>query len=345
MSDLFTALHAAVSSYVLTVPALMERLGEPVALSPLAAGEYNLNYVATGARGSAVVRVNTGSQEIAAGEQQILYEATALRALAPTGLAPALYHVDATPAGVGHGLLVEEYLPGRPLDYGREVDLIGAAGTLARLHAFVPSGEARAAFLELAHPLSQYLAFGRDMLRVYRQWAGADRTVLAVLETVEVALARLAPDEVDLFPKALRGVVHTDVQAHNFIVNDAAATVRLVDWEKPMIDDPSYDLAHFLAVTSTLWKCDVTLDACQRQVFLEHYRDTLATLRPGAEARLDERLASRQPFLHWRAICWCAMAHVEYQTPGRLLRNAGTAARIQQYLRAPFLASLFAPVL
>ncbi len=75
-------------------------LGAAVALQPLAQGEYHLNFLASagGADGrGAVVRVNTGSQEINAGERQIVYEATALQLLEPLGIAPCLLHVDPAP--------------------------------------------------------------------------------------------------------------------------------------------------------------------------------------------------------------------------------------------------------
>ena len=84
----------------------------------LAQGEYNLNYLARSAPSGErlVLRISTGTQEIATGDEQILYEANALELLAPLGIAPRLRHVDASRAEIPHGLLVEEYLPGTPLD-------------------------------------------------------------------------------------------------------------------------------------------------------------------------------------------------------------------------------------
>src|SRR5919108_3725542 len=128
--DLAAELLPAVRAYLRCQRHLVEPLGEAFELAPLAQGEYNLNYLATASRTTdyrVVVRLNTGSQEVAAGARQILYEARALRLLAPPGLAPALLHVDAAPGDVPFGLLVEEFIPGRPLDYGRAADLNRAA--------------------------------------------------------------------------------------------------------------------------------------------------------------------------------------------------------------------------
>ena len=345
----------------------------PFHLRLLAAGEYNLNFLATPADGTpsptrlpgagtrdgssqpaaVVVRLSTGSQEVAAGSQQVLYEARALRLLEPSGVAPRLLHVDTTPAGLPYGLLIEEFLPGRPLDYLDPEDLSRAALTLARLHAFrLP--DADPTLLRIERPLSKYLQFGREMLAPYRAAPNASGEVLRILDAVEGTLSAQAHLEDSHFPSSGRGVVHTDVQAHNFVVH--AEETRLVDWEKPMLDDPTYDLCHFLAPTTTRWKCGVTLSEPAQESFMEAYltaregqdqarqsqgRQTPARWREA----LSERRRIRQPYVHWRAITWCTMAWVEYQRPDRPLRHEDTWERITEYLQPEFLEELFEPVL
>ena len=73
------------------------------------------------------------------------------------------------------------------------------------------------------------------------------------------------------------------MQAHNFIVADGVTDrAKLVDWEKPMLDDGSYDLCHFLTPTSTLWKMDYVLTDAERADFLMHTRTPPAITTPGA---------------------------------------------------------------
>jgi thiamine kinase-like enzyme len=182
------------------------------------------------------------------------------------------------------------------------------------------------------------------MLAHYRAATEASKAVLRVFDAVETALRRLTPREDTLFPPHLRGIVHTDVQAHNFIVAPDSAT-RLVDWEKPLLDDPTYDLAHFLAPTTTRWKCHLDLAPQQERLFLESYTTAAEGHRPGFTHNLTERLRVRRPFVHWRATTWSAMAWVEYRRPDRAIKNADTAAKIDEYLQPEFLESLFAPVL
>ena len=182
------------------------------------------------------------------------------------------------------------------------------------------------------------------MLAHYRAAPEAASGVLRVFDAVETALRRLAPREEPLFPPHLRGIVHTDVQAHNFIVS-SDETTRLVDWEKPLVDDPTYDLAHFLAPTTTRWKRGIDLTPHQQTLFLNAYAAAAEAQQPGFTHNLSERLNVRQPFVHWRATTWCAMAWIEYQRPDRAIKNADTAARIEEYLQPAFLESLFSPIL
>jgi Ser/Thr protein kinase RdoA (MazF antagonist) len=344
MTDLASKLLPAVDAYLRLHP---EVLPAPFTLDLLAFGEYNLNYLATAGERRVVVRLSTGSQEVAAGADQVQYEGAALRLLEPVGVGPRLFHVDTAPQGLPYGLLVEDYLPGRPLDYDSPTDLIRAAATLARLHAF-RSPQIERTLLVIDRPLSAYLAFGRDMLALYLTSPGADPAVQRLLSTVQRRLVAAAPLEEANFPTAERGVVHTDVQANNFVVDEERTEARLVDWEKPMLDDPTYDLCHFLAPTTTRWKAGVTLGEGAVRSFLDAYvvaRAAAGVPVAGGREGLDGRRRLRQPFVHWRAITWCAMAWVEYQRPDRPLRNEDTLTRIVEYLRPDFLENLFRPLL
>jgi len=345
ITDLAARLLPFARAYLTRRPDLIE---PPISVSALAQGEYNLNYLATSASSnrSVVLRISTGTQEIATGSEQVLYEANALRLLSPLGIAPTLLHVDASRAEIPHGLLVEEYLPGAPLDYALDTHIQAAARTLAALHTFRPDDDS--SLIRLQYPLSTGLSLGSDMLAHYRAAPQAQPGVLHILDSVERTLAPQTSQEDSMFPTHLRGIVHTDVQAHNFIVAQPylpTPTARLVDWEKPVLDDPTYDLAHFLAPTTTRWKCHVDLTPHQQDLFLTTYTAAAEAHKPGFTHNLTERLRLRQPFVHWRAITWSSMAWVEYNRPDRVIKNADTAAKIQEYLQPGFLQSLFAPVL
>ena len=85
--------------------------------SPLARGEYNINYLfrhpADGRQ--LVLRVNAGSQMHL--DRQIEYEAHALELLRGSGRTPELLYTDGSKKYIDAGVLVMEYLPGRYPDY------------------------------------------------------------------------------------------------------------------------------------------------------------------------------------------------------------------------------------
>jgi aminoglycoside phosphotransferase (APT) family kinase protein len=338
-ADFAMSLQPAVRAY-LDAPERRARLGfapdAPLAIAILAQGEYNLNYLVSCGERRVVARVNTGTQ-IAEGDQ-IGYEYRALAFLRPAGIAPEPYLLDNTGAEIPYGFLVESYLPGRPLDYATEVEL--AARTIAALHTLPTVGNP--GFIVVPEPLAGSWEEARGYLDVFFAAPDADPQVVRIFERVLSALAAAVERDAPRFRPHERVVIHTDVQAHNFVVDDPTAPrAMLVDWEKPKLDDGSYDLCNFLTPTCTLWKMDYLLSDAQRAAFLSAYADAVGDHHAGRD--LLGRVEARMPFVYLRAVGWCAMAWVEYTRPGRLLRNESTFEKIVMFLEPEFLYDLFRP--
>jgi thiamine kinase-like enzyme len=357
----------ALESYLAT-PAVRASLGiargADVQLAFLAQGEYNINYLVISDDRRLVVRVNVGTQIGKPGGEQIAYEAAALELLGPHGVAPRLHYIDDSLAVLPYGLLAMEFLPGQPLRYDDPAQIAAAAQTLARLHQ-VPAPESlfirrRALIDDLAEArgwLASYLECDRVPALLHACFA-------RILQRAEADAERYA----GRFPAPF-ALVHTDVQAHNFMVKDerpktndesdpetpesssvaashpssfvlrpSSLVCRLVDWERPLIDDPTYDLAHFLIPTTTRWKCGYTFSAEEHEHFLASYCAARPDLDP---ADIRERLRLRRPFILLRALSWCAGAWVEYTGPGRMIDNQDTLRKIEEYLVPDELASLF----
>lgn len=306
------------------------------ALRFLAQGEYNINYLLERDTGPPLVaRINTGSQIGKPGGAQIAYEAAALRLLERVDVAPRLHYVDDTLALLPYGLLVMEYLPGGPLRYDDATHLVAAARTLARLHQ---TPATHATFI-VRRALVDDLEEARGWLAPY---LACSRAPAAVRECLARLLERAADDAAryaQRFPAPF-ALVHTDVQAHNFVVEElpGGPRCRLVDWERPLLDDPTYDLAHFTIPTTTRWKTGLTLGPAQIDDFLAAYTTARPDLDP---VDLRERLAIRRPFILLRAVSWCAGAWVDYTGPGRAIQHVDTLARIEEYLQPEELARLF----
>jgi aminoglycoside phosphotransferase (APT) family kinase protein len=215
-----------------------------------------------------------------------------------------------------------------------------AARTIAALHALPTEGNPN--FLVIPEPLMGSWEEAKGYLDVFFAAPDADPQVVRIFERVLPALAAAAERDAPRYHSDERVIIHTDVQAHNFVVDDPGAErAMLVDWEKPKLDDGSYDLCNFLTPTCTLWKMDYVLSDAQFAAFLRAYADAVGDHH--ARRDLEGRVAARMPFVYLRAVAWCAMAWVEYTRPGRLLRNESTFEKIVMFLEPEFLYDLFRP--
>lgn len=302
--------------------------GVPVAVRPLARGEYNANFTfvhpVTGAK--LLFRVNLGSQMHL--DDQIGYEARALALLEPSGRTPRVLFVDSSKEHFGKGVLVEEWLDGRPLSY--DTDLGVAAEILADVHAVaLPDGRGLVAPDD---PLGAVIDECEEMFRVYRRWAGADR---ATVERIDRLFARARQAACEPCAPVCRHIVSTELNSRNFLINERG-TSYLVDWEKPVAGEVEQDLAHFLAPTTTFWKTETLLDARDVDRFIEAYERAVAGRFPLAAVR--ERTAAYLTVTCLRGLTWCAMAYAQHRSGVRPVADAYTLGKVESYLGDGFLS-------
>ena len=298
----------------------------------LARGEYSLNYLVRGDP-DLVARLVTGTQMGLPLREQAAYEHHALTLLAPSGVTPRPYHVDPDPGDLPYPLVLEEFLPGRPLDYA--TDLPAAARCLAAVHAIgVPEGHRLQTHPD---PAPAILEESRGLAEPYLDWDGAPGESKAALlkgfGRIEGFLQRS-----DLFTGDDLAIVNYDLNTHNFVVENGEA--KLLDWEKARIAPRTQDLAHFLLPTTTLWRNDTAtlLSGEQEREFVGAYleRNPVADVR-----RFGEQLAAMRTIVSLRAVSWCAWALQETAREGRPIANEETLKRSRTYLEPGFLENLF----
>jgi aminoglycoside phosphotransferase (APT) family kinase protein len=312
--------------------------GGPFEVSPLAQGEYNLNYLLSRGPLRLVLRVNVGTQIGRA--DQVVYEYRALTLLESSGVTPRPHFVDDTRQRIDRGVLIMDFLPGEPLDYRR--DTLAAAALFARIHQVAVAEEQNHLIREDA-PLT---LIHRECTRLLQAYFDSPLAVPAARDYLRAVLAwadraRAAEEFYRRDPWPC--IVNTEVNSGNFIVNRHAGTLHLVDWEMPRWGDPSQDLAHFCSPLTTLWKTDYRMSADDRRAFRlayarqvrdRHLRDTL-----------EERVRLREPFVLLRGIAWSAMAWAAYQGEFAGVKNPDTWCTLQRYMDPGFIRSLFAPYL
>lgn len=310
--------------------------GQVFTVSPLAGGEYNLNYLLQSAASRLVFRVNMASQIDR--EDQILYEFKALQLLQESGVTPLPFFVDDSRSFIDRGISIMEYLPGRPLDY--KADLASAAKTLSIIHQ-LEIAEANNHLIIERQPLSLIFAECAGLLDKYFSSELADEAVRSFLLEVKAWAQMARAEETYFLDDPWFCIVNTEVNSANFIVNPAMQTTHLIDWEMPRWGDPSTDLCHFCSPLTTLWKTDFRFSQENLNFFIGEYKKNIRSAH--LRDTLEERMRRKFPFVLLRGISWSAMAWVAYQTGYQGIRNEDTWSKIQQYMELDFIRSMFEP--
>lgn len=312
--------------------AFCRELGIPedaeITFSMLAQGEYNANYIFEHpvTRQKLLFRVNTGSQMHL--EHQIEYEYNALKDLEVSGRTPKVYYVDGSKKVLPYGILVMEYLPGRVMDYQK--DLNKGAEILADIHATkVPSDSG---LIHSANPCNEILDECNEMFQVYEESELADQSKRKQIRRMLDQCRQKIEDMGDY--KGYRCCINTELNSTNFLINEEEKSY-LIDWEKPLFGDPGQDLGHFLAPTTTFWKTDVILSEKETKDFIKYYEECVGNRYD--TSGLAKRVETFIPVTCMRGLTWCAMAWVEYQQPDRALKNESTWKKLNDYLEQSFI--------
>lgn len=249
--------------------------GRRVQAEPLAGGLSNSSWRIDDGAGRFVLRISSGAR--AGGGGHALEIAIQQRA-ADAGIAPALCYADAA-----RGILVSEFVPGRPLDDAdlREPAVQDAVGRLLRqLHALPACGVA----FDAAGAAASY----RARLRHCADTAFADRCVAIVAEPGTARCSHLC---------------HNDVVGANVIGSNP---LQLIDFEYAADHEPLFDVASLVgwhnlddnAAGRLLRACAGSVSPEVRERFRQQLRrfDALQWLWLSASppARVDSAVAERQ---------------------------------------------------
>jgi thiamine kinase-like enzyme len=288
-------------------------------ISFLASGEYNENYyVRDRQKGERVFRINHGSQLDL--ENQVEYEFQVLQAVYPSGVTPAPVRYELDTPEFSAGVMLMEYLPGRPFSYAGDSE--EAAKTFARIHSLEPDSR-------LVVQKNPVISIAEESLWLINRYP--DHPLVSkrpLLFEYQEYIVRLGKEEEAFFSRDRLCMVNTEVNSGNFIVGEDRAW--LVDWEKAVVSSRYQDLGHFLVPTTTRWKTDHVFDRDSRIAFLEAYRGSLEEDIPIEDLDRGSRVLEKTILL--RALSWCYMAYFEYTGSERTLTSTVTFDRIRTYL-------------
>lgn len=171
------------------------RVDRPFEGTPLAQGEYNLNFLVGQGNFHWVLRVNSRSEIGLSNPGQITYEYQTLALLAPSGSPPSPLP-RCQPDPPAHGVLGMAYCPGEFLDYKR--GLSAAAQLMTRYHQLQVPPEKNHLIRE-EHPLTQTLTHCQKMLSVYRESDLANPEVQAYAARQPAWIEHFYPVSAEIF--------------------------------------------------------------------------------------------------------------------------------------------------
>ena len=254
-------------------------------------GAYNLNYHVRVNAKKFIFRINIEQQSGLS--NQIEVEFTVLKFLAGQRIAPEGLHFDDSKKYFEFDILIEEYLEGPHLSLGQDVSAV--ADLLARLHSLKPVNLPCVAWQD---PLRDTYALVRSDLEKFETHKTASQEMITLTKKVLKKAKTTVNDYGHLFQADCLN--HTDVACDNFI--ETAEGLRMIDWEKPRVDDFSYDIGCFLSEGAQMWCTEKILDSAGRDRFLQTY----AKKSGNDLERVYEKNKIREPLisLHW--ILWGA---------------------------------------
>jgi len=195
---------------------------------------------------------------------------------------------------VGGKILIQQYLDGPHLSY-EETHIVEAAELLAKLHSLTL---VESNFIIWQDPLEATANFVKNDILNYEARKTHKKKLIALAKEVMERTKKDIEDKRKLFQA--NSLNHTDVVLDNFIRTSDG--LRLIDWEKPRVDDCTYDISCFLSEPAQLWCSEKVLDSANRESFLNTY------LRLSRQKKnlLLEKIKIREPLvsLHW--VLWGA---------------------------------------
>ncbi len=298
-----------IERYLRDLPAACLDLGsiDAIEILDMTPGSYNLNYHVRVNHKEYIFRINIEPQSGLS--RQIEYEFRILKFLQNHRIAPRAYHFDDSQQIFDFAILVEEYLEGPYLTLEND-DVSKAVDLMVRLHSLEPKGMT---FVVWQDPLPDTLDLARNDLIHYESKKSPQKKIIHLAHKLLTKSEAAVTKHRHLFHAD--SLNHTDVGCDNFI--NTSEGLKLIDWEKPRVDDCSYDICCFLSEPVQKWCSRKVLNSEDRINFVLDY----AHVSGKNSDLIIEKVNIREPLitLHW--ILWGATKLCD-------LRNGTTSSNL-----------------
>lgn len=180
---------------------------------------------------------------------QIRYEYDALKTLERSYVTPRTFFLDDSTTFFEYGVLIMQFIEGRPLEYRRDTQ--EAAKIFGKIHSLDTEKIDAKSFIIEENIIEKSLEKTKRNLEGFLSSSDIDIKVkLKISEFVDWAEKNKSVGK--YFKKdKWNAINNTEPHANNFIISDTKKRGYLIDWEKPLVCDPSVDIAYFLSPITT----------------------------------------------------------------------------------------------
>lgn len=289
-------------------------------------GEYNINYLLNTDKGKFVLRLNSRSQMNL--PNQIRYEYDTLKFLEKSGVTPKSYYVDDSSEKLLNGVILMEYLEGRPLIYEKDGEV--ASNIFAKIHSLDVSSHSE--FIVETNLFQDRINEANFWLKDVFSSKKVSDEQKHFFDKFLNYLEKNKSDEKYFEQNRILCLNNTEVNSNNFIIGDRG---YLIDWEKAVVSDPCQDITHFVVVTTTKWKTDYITTREYEDNFFKNYERFL-----NKKINIKERVNLYKPYMYSRALSWCINAYLEYLDEDKLIKNMDTFEKVKEFTDINFMKNL-----
>jgi len=255
---------------------------------------YNINVIFKIDDEKYLLRINI--QQQSGLQNQIEYEYKIHKYLNRFGITPKVFLIDTSKEWLPYDFMLEEFINGIHIDYDEPESIRAAAKILSKLHkAPLPKPNF---LITWEDPLLNLL---EELIKMYEDYRNRRIKNFRLIEYGGILLNKLqkiTPKYKDLFKP--NSIVHTDVVNDNFLISNEG--IKIIDWEKPRIEDESYDLCVFLGKPSQCWGSPKLMTEEEKKLFVEIYCNYGSFNRE----TIIKKIEIREPFVSFRWILWAA---------------------------------------
>lgn len=235
----------------------------------LSESKTNINFLIDAESAKYLFRLN--KESVLGLRNQIRYEYDALKVLERSYVTPRTFFLDDSTTFFEYGALIMQYIEGRTASYRDQKDVYEAAQILGKIHSLDTERFDVSNFITKDNIIEDSLetskiyledAFKFDKLDVdiklkmdkFLEWGEKNKNLGKYFENDK-----------------WNTINNTEPQMSNFIISAKKRKGFLIDWEKPVVSDPSKDLAYFLSPITTVMDSGYILNEDEKDNFFKSY--------------------------------------------------------------------------